>query len=110
VGPAGQRPERGGGAGRAGGIWAGKGRWAVGREQAGGLKEGLGRERVEFFFSSLFFSNLQIQTIFKPKTFKTFSNFSQNFINFSNLTQATKNYAKSKDDAHSLIDSKIIQK
>jgi hypothetical protein len=74
------------------------------------VDRGLGWERVEFVCFFPFFSNIQIQTIFKPKTFKTFSNFSQNFIKFSNLTQATKNYAKSKDDAHSLIDSKITQK
>jgi hypothetical protein len=51
--------ERGGGAGRAGGIWAGKGRWAAGREQAGGLKEGLGRERVEFVFFNFCFKPFQ---------------------------------------------------
>jgi hypothetical protein len=49
---------------------AGKGRWAAGREQAGGLKEGLGRERVEFVFFSFSFTSK-----FKPKIFKTFQTF-----------------------------------
>jgi hypothetical protein len=75
VGPAGQRPERGGGAGRAGGIWAGKGRWAVGREQAGGLKEGLGRERVEFFFLLFFFQTSKFKPFSNQKHSKLFQTF-----------------------------------
>jgi hypothetical protein len=68
--------ERGGGAGRAGGIWAGKGRWAAGREQAGGLKEGLGRERVEFvFFLLLFFQTSKFKPFSNQKHSKLFQTF-----------------------------------
>jgi hypothetical protein len=83
-------------------VWAGAGRRLMGR-WAVGLKGG----KVSFFF--FFFKLFLNQTFlfkFKPNSFKLFL---KNFINFLEVTQATKSYAKSNNDAQPLVVSILIK-
>jgi hypothetical protein len=81
------------------------GRVLVGRQA--GWAEGKGGKLSLFFlflFQTLFKTNFsfQIQT-------KFFQTFLKNFINFLEVTQATKSYAKPKDDAQPLVVSILIK-
>jgi hypothetical protein len=69
--------------------------------------------KVRFLF---FFSLFLLQTLFKSNLFQL--KFKQNFPNFFtnfyrlfilDFTQATKNHAKSNDDAQSLVVSRLIK-
>jgi hypothetical protein len=85
-------------------AWAGAGRgWWAGRPAGSKGKE------VSFVFFLFFFKLFLNQTFlfkFKPNSFKLFL---KNFINFLEVTQATKSYAKSNNDAQPLVVSILIK-
>jgi hypothetical protein len=85
-------------------AWAGAGRsWWAGRPAGPKGKE------VPLFFSFFFFKPFPIQTFSFQIQTKFFQTFHKNFINFLEVTQATKSYAKSNNDAQPLVVSILIK-
>jgi hypothetical protein len=82
---------------------------AVGEALAGSWAARLKGKRGRFVFFFFFFKLFSKQLFKIQIQIKFLLNFSQNFIIFLKVTQATKNHAKSNNDAQPLVVSRLIK-